>query len=203
MQLRSTKRRSGSWFNLDLSNMAERVWESEITTVVTPIGQVELVNGQLSHIRSPRYFSDWVGEYGAAIVEGLDVKNVQLGHALWIVVNDDGNFFLGEGIEEYLTIDEIEECRKNAIDRVEWEKGIPGIPGGITEELNALHEIILTKPWTDKENHLSALQGYEGIKDHIQNLPEAQDLINTYRKHETLLRAKWSEFVKKEILKKD
>lgn len=203
MQLRSTRRRSGSWFNLDLSNMAEKVWQSEITTVETPIGQVELVNGQLSHVHSPRYFSDWVGKYGAEIVEGLDVEKVQLGHAFWIVVNDDGNFFLGEGVEEYLPEVEIEESRKNAIARVEWEKRISGIPGDITEKLQALHEIISTKPWTDEEDRLSALQGYVGIKDHIQNLPEAQNLINTYREHETLLRAKWSEFVKKEVLKKD
>lgn len=180
--------------------MKERPHTPNTTIIGSPIGKIEIVEGRLSYVHSPRYFSTWIKDFGSEHVEDANIDHVQLGHVLWIIANDDGNFFLEKDAEKYLTGEELEEGRRHAMARVGWEKGVSEMPGDITTRLEHLHEIISTKSWMDEENRQTALQEYVGIKDYILNLPEAQAYIQTYKEHESQLRKNWNKFLEEEVL---
>lgn len=167
-----------------------------INNIKTSIGEIELVNGTLSEVHSPKYFSDWIMQYGRRKVRGLDVERTRLGHAYSTIQHDDGNFYLSPSLREETDDINPEWSRQGALSRIEWELSIPGMSEELQGRLKALHEMISNQKWTDSESRVNARTEYEkAIQDYVRRDEEAKTHIETYRSNAKKLMGKWKEFL--------
>ncbi|HRN85955.1 MAG TPA: hypothetical protein PKU78_04255 [Candidatus Dojkabacteria bacterium] len=170
--------------------------EPTITKAQTPIGEIELVNGRLSDIHSPRYFSDWIMKYGGNLDTNIDVAATRLGHALLTIRDDDENFYFLPSVTDETEGVNFERSRQGSLSRIDWELSIPGMSEELRDRLSELKEMISNQNWTDIESRAKGRAAFRGIRDDIKESEEVKAHIDTYLGTKKQLWGKWTEFLK-------
>lgn len=97
--------------------------------------------------REPLIESDWIRQQAEGV--GLNTQRMLLGHALNRVVGDDENSYVSSDYHAYLSGDEIEQGRENALLRLGWELRLPELPQAVKEKLDHVKDAVEKSDWTD------------------------------------------------------